>query len=139
MIIAIDADGTCWTHDFPNMGTDIGAAPVLKKLVKNGHQLILHTMRSDREIAGGVKDDKIADVTGLFLTDALNWFKENDIPLYDVNNNPTQHTWTTSRKIYAHMYVDDAALGIPLIYGKHERPYVDWEGVELLLTQRGLI
>jgi hypothetical protein len=40
MEINIDFDGTCVTHDFPNIGTDIGI-PVLKKLVANGHKLIL--------------------------------------------------------------------------------------------------
>lgn len=35
MIIAIDFDGTCVTHEYPNIGRDIG--PVLRKLVENGH------------------------------------------------------------------------------------------------------
>jgi hypothetical protein len=37
MEINIDFDGTCVTHDFPNIGTDIGSIP-LKKLVANGHK-----------------------------------------------------------------------------------------------------
>ena len=37
MIIAIDFDGTCVTHDFPGIGKDIGAIPILKKLIKNGN------------------------------------------------------------------------------------------------------
>jgi hypothetical protein len=41
MEINIDFDGTCVTHDFPNIGTDIGSIPVLKKKVANGHKLIL--------------------------------------------------------------------------------------------------
>ena len=45
MYIAVDFDGTCVTHEYPKVGKDIGAAPVLKKLIKEGHQLILHTMR----------------------------------------------------------------------------------------------
>lgn len=47
MLIAVDFDGTCVTHEFPKVGKDIGAERVLKLLVENGHQLILHTMRSD--------------------------------------------------------------------------------------------
>ena len=31
------------------IGKDIGAVPVLKELVENGHNLILFTMRSDVE------------------------------------------------------------------------------------------
>ena len=31
MIIAVDFDGTCVTHEFPRVGAEIGAAEVLKK------------------------------------------------------------------------------------------------------------
>jgi len=37
MVIAIDFDGTCVTHDFPKVGKDIGAVPVLRELVENGY------------------------------------------------------------------------------------------------------
>lgn len=124
MIIAIDFDGTCVTHAFPKIGKDIGAIPVLKSLVDNGHKLILYTMRD-----------------GITLGEAKIWFIENEIPLYAVNDNPTQHRWTTSRKVYAHLYIDDAALGIPL---KHDiklsdRPFVDWEKTEQLLKENRII
>lgn len=46
MIIAVDFDGTCVAHEFPKVGKDIGAAPILKKLVEKGHKIILYTMRS---------------------------------------------------------------------------------------------
>ena len=46
MVIAVDFDGTCVTHEFPKVGKDIGAVPVLKKLVEKGHKIILYTMRS---------------------------------------------------------------------------------------------
>lgn len=39
MIIAIDFDGTCVTHDYPNVGKDIGASEVLKKLAEMGINL----------------------------------------------------------------------------------------------------
>ena len=93
MYIAIDFDGTCVTHDYPRIGKEIGATEVLKRLVEAGHKLILNTMRSDKE-----------------LQDAVNWFKKNGIELYGVNENPTQKRWTNSPKVYAHMYIDDAAL-----------------------------
>lgn len=31
MIIAVDFDGTCVTHEFPRVGAEIGAAEVLKE------------------------------------------------------------------------------------------------------------
>jgi hypothetical protein len=117
MIIAIDFDGTCVTHEYPEVGEDIGAAPVIKKLVDKGHKIILFTMRS-----------------GESLDAAIAWFYEHDIPLFGVNRNPEQHTWTSSPKPYANIYIDDAALGAPLIRPKGgKRPYVHWNAVAELL------
>jgi hypothetical protein len=115
MYIAIDFDGTCVTHDYPRVGKDIGAVPVLKKLTDSGHQLILNTMRSGKE-----------------LVDAVQWFADNDIPLYGANENPTQKEWTLSPKVYAHLYIDDAALGCPLMFDHavSNRPFVNWELVD---------
>jgi hypothetical protein len=115
MYIAIDFDGTCVTHEYPRVGKDIGAVPVLKKLTDSGHQLILNTMRSGKE-----------------LVDAVQWFADNDIPLYGANENPTQKEWTLSPKVYAHLYIDDAALGCPLMFDHavSNRPFVNWELVD---------
>lgn len=121
MTIAIDFDGTCVTHEYPNIGHDIGAIPVLKALVNNGHKLILYTMRS-----------------GKTLTDALNWFKDNDISLYGINENPTQKNWTFSPKIFAHIYIDDANLGVPLSRITN-RPFVDWRKIIIELADKGCL
>lgn len=110
MIIAVDFDGTCVTHEYPEVGIDIGAQPVLKRLVAEGHQLILWTMRS-----------------GQPLQDAVDWFKKNDIPLFGVNENPEQKEWTDSPKAYAYVYIDDAAYGAPLVVNEEGvRPHFDW-------------
>ena len=124
MYIAIDFDGTCVTHDYPRIGKEIGATKVLKRLVEAGHKLILNTMRSDKE-----------------LHDAVNWFKKNGIELYGVNENPTQKRWTNSPKVYAHMYIDDAAFGCPLINAPElsDRQFVDWDSVGRKLIQMGII
>ena len=98
MEICIDFDGTCVKHAYPVVGEDINSQQTLKQLVANGHQLILFTMRSGKE-----------------LNDAVQWFQDNKIPLYGVNKNPTQSQWTKSPKAYGQLYIDDAALGIPLI------------------------
>ena len=139
MDICIDFDGTCVTHEFPNVGKDIGAQPVLKKLVENGHNLILFTMRSDRLVGGDTGDTTIEDVTGNFLQDAIDWFEKNDIPLYGIQSNPAQKQWTESPKAYGQLYIDDAALGCPLVYPQGGRPYVDWAIVEKMLCGGGLI
>lgn len=124
LIFAIDFDGTCVTHAFPDVGEDIGAVPVLKRIVEAGHKLILYTMRGD----------------GKVLDDALAWFRRNNIPLFGINKNPTQKSWTSSPKPYANYYIDDAALGCPLVIpGDGSRPYVCWEEVERLLEEDDVI
>lgn len=123
MYIAVDFDGTCVTHEYPNVGRDIGAVPVLKKLVDAGHKLILNTMRSGDE-----------------LEDAIQWFNDNDIPLFGINENPTQKSWTASPKVYAHIYIDDAALGCPLKTNRNSTiTFVDWIEVEKQLRKMKLI
>lgn len=133
MIIAIDFDRTCVTHEYPKVGKDIGSIPVLKKLVEQGHQLILWTMRCDSGVESGLFESG--------LTDAINWFKENDIPLYGIQRNPTQDNWTKSPKAYAQLYIDDAALGCPLKQDStySDRPFVDWKKVEKILVDKGII
>lgn len=137
MDICIDFDGTCVTHEFPKVGKDIGAAPVLKKLINKGHRLILFTMRSDDD--NGPSEEFPNEHGGKYLTDAVNWFKENNITLYGIQRNPTQ-TWTTSPKAYGQLYIDDAALGCPLRFTHiSDRPYVDWIKVEKLLKESGIL
>lgn len=141
MEINIDFDGTCVSHEFPLIGKDIGAVPVLKELVEKGHQLILFTMRSNRELKSPTGHSLIKDVTGMFLTDAVNWFKDNDIPLYGIQTNPTQLNWTTSPKSYAQLMIDDSALGCPLRYNPSisKRKFVDWEKVRELLIKENIL
>jgi len=124
MVIAIDFDGTCVTHDYPEIGKDIGAVPILKALAESGHKLILFTMRDANQ-----------------LDEAVNWFKQNQIPLYAKQINPTQIHWTRSNKCYANLYIDDAALGCPLLENPElsDRPFVDWLKIEEILKERNLI
>ena len=137
MNIAIDFDGTCVAHDFPLIGKDIGAIPVLKKLIKHGHNLILFTMRSDVEKP--VSDNPaITAIGGKHLSEAIKWFSLNGIPLWGIQTNPEQSSWTTSQKAFAHIYIDDSALGCPLKYDSKvsNRAFVDWEEAERILTER---
>jgi hypothetical protein len=123
MTIAIDFDGTCTTHEYPNIGKEIGAITVLKDLVDNGHKLILFTMRHGDELVA-----------------AQDWFEQNGIKLYGSQYNPSQRFWTKSNKCYAEMYIDDAALGCPLLNNPEisDRDFVDWTKVREILTEKGL-
>lgn len=138
MDICIDFDGTCVTHEFPRIGEDIGAIPVLKELVEAGHKLILFTMRSDRKKKKKVGDETVV-VEENFLADAIKWFDDNGIALYGVQKNPTQRFWTSSPKAYGHLYIDDANLGCPLITPIEGRPYVDWVETRKYLVERGIL
>ena len=130
LTIAVDFDGTCVTHECPAIGKDIGSAPVLQALVNHGHKLILYTMRGQKF---GAKNDNL-------LQPAIDWFKENDIPLHHAQVNPEQSMWTNSPKCHADLYIDDSALGVPLIHSRfHPRPYVDWTRVRLWLKDSGLL
>lgn len=112
MILAIDFDGTCVDHRYPEVGADVpGAAEWLARFAEAGASLILWTMRSGRP-----------------LDDAVAWFAAKGLPLFGVNENPDQHHWTQSPKAYAHAYIDDAAFGCPLRENPRMggRPFVDW-------------
>lgn len=135
MVIAVDFDGTCVEHKFPYMGKEIGAVPVLKKLVENGHKIILLTMRSHpSKKTKNAKNFGMVSFAHDTLNEAVKWFENNDIPLYGINENPTQKNWTDSPKVFANLYIDDCALGIPKKNG-----YVDWIECEKLLKELNLI
>lgn len=141
MIIAVDFDGTCVTHEFPLVGKNIGAAPVLRCLAENGHSIILYTMRSHLDDKTNHAHNSLhgTRIDNDTLQEAIDWFASNNIPLYGINENPNQKNWTSSPKIYAQMYIDDANLGTPLITYGHERPYVDWVNILHLLHYYRLI
>lgn len=122
MYIAIDFDGTVVKHRYPDVGEDAPmAVEIIKKLIEFDHKIILYTMRSGKE-----------------LEDAVNWYKERDIPLFGINDNINQYEWTDSRKVWAHIYIDDAALGCPLSFDKDShRKYVNWKIVDQLLEYMG--
>jgi hypothetical protein len=145
-VFAIDFDGTCVTHEFPKVGKDCPyAVDVLKMINKAGGKLILWTMRSDhtkQPIYSSIEQPKSNNPVVIckaddYLKHAIEWFNKNDIPLYSHQCNPEQVGWTSSPKCYAHTYIDDAALGCPLIIDAafSDRPYVDWLAVMNLLFE----
>ena len=123
-VIAVDFDGTCVEHNYPAIGMDVeGAVDVLRTLNKHGHRIILNTMRSGQRLEAAVR-----------------WFRDRKIELWAVNRNPEQEQWTTSPKVYADIYIDDSALGCPLIFLEGvRRPVVNWSKVRQLLESNGII
>ncbi len=126
MIVAVDFDGTIAEHEFPDIGEPVpGAFEWMKKWQAAGAKLVLWTMRSDGRTADGSKEN------GPVLTDAVEFCRRNGVEFWAVNGNPEQKSWTQSPKVYAHLYVDDAAVGCPLRESRKmgNRPMVDWSAV----------
>jgi hypothetical protein len=98
MIIAVDFDGTLHTGRWPEIGSPAPyVQEVLQQLRYEGHYLIIWTCRAGDE-----------------LVEAINWLLENNIPFDRVNDNPPGQTTgygNNSRKVYAHLYVDDKQVG----------------------------
>lgn len=115
---------------------------MLKDLIDQGHRLILLTMRSDDQFVEVPKERKgdICPEPGLYLSEAREWFRKKGIALWGVNQNPDQHKWSSSRKVFGHVYLDDAALGMPLVTDPDTgKRYVDWVKTRDLLIQRGYL
>ena len=126
MIVGIDFDGTIVEHQYPRIGLEVPyAIDVMKELQEAGHKLILWTMRSDE-----------------YLEEAVKYVESQGIKFFGINENPEQKDWTNSPKAYCNVYIDDAALGCPLVFtapGSGLRPYVDWIQVRNTLTLMGLL
>jgi hypothetical protein len=122
--ISLDFDGTVCRHRYPYIGEDIPyCVSVLKELINKDIKICLNTMRSDKTLEA-----------------AVNWFIERNIPLYGINVNPDQLSWTKSPKVWGTIYIGDDALGCPVIYDKiNGDKYVDWEKVALLLKNEFIL
>lgn len=125
--ICVDFDGTIVDHAFPEIGNPVPhAISTLQWLRDTGFvNLVLLTMRSTNMMGGGD-----------YLTEAVEYLKNNNVKFNYINENPTQDSWTTSKKVYGKYYIDNAAIGCPLIDVEgFYRPCVDWLKVKELLAQ----
>lgn len=98
MILAIDFDGTICKGTYPAIDDQQPfAAETIERLYNDGHYIIINTCRS-----------------GERLLEAINWMLHQGIKFHRVNDNhPEQIALynNNSRKVYAHMYIDDKNLG----------------------------
>ena len=75
---------------------------------------------------------------GKLLDNAIGMLRAADHEPFGVNENPD---WPEDRhgfpyrKVYAHLYIDDRALGAPLI-GDDKYPHVDWDRAFSELVRR---
>jgi len=98
MIIAIDFDGTIVEHQYPAIGKILPFAfETLLLLQKKGHQLILWSYRSGKE-----------------LDEAVSFCEKRGLVFYAVNKSYPEEDFcaaTFSRKIHADLFIDDRNLG----------------------------
>lgn len=99
MTIAIDFDGTIVTHEYPRIGEELPfATDTLKMLQKDGHKLILWTVRE-----GKLRDE------------AVEWCKQRGVEFYAINNDYPEETQSGnehfSRKLKVDMWIDDRNIG----------------------------
>ena len=138
-IILVDFDGTCVKHDFPRIGDDVpGAVETLRALVREGHKIILWTVRSDLAEVEKTPNG-IHSKGGNYLSQAEKWFSDREIPLYGVNELPGQKSWSTSPKAHGEYCIDDRAVGCPLIRDPIDRHFVNWQSIRYHLILEGLI
>ena len=124
MICALDFDGTVVKHMFPKIGPPVPhAAHVIRRLHAKGWDIILWTCRRGSDAMDAAK--YVENVVG--------------VPLHGLNENQEGDDWTSDPKVFAHLYIDDRALGCPLTMDNHltpnafASPYVDWYAVEAYL------
>jgi len=131
VIIALDFDGTLCTHAYPEIGEDVGAFPYLLELQKTGKvRFAIWTMRASPQPDLGHTE------TRNYLQEAVEWVQKRGVKLWALNGYEGQLEWTASPKLYAHIYIDDAALGCPLVSQNGERPYADWSIIGPALLER---
>lgn len=98
MIVAIDFDGTIVRGQFPAIdGLTPDSKQYIKMLKDDGHYIIINTCRSGQQ-----------------AIEAINYLLECGIPFDRFNDNePTSVAKynSNSRKVYAHVYVDDKQVG----------------------------
>ena len=124
LIVAVDFDGTIVENMFPEIGPEVpGAFKWLNIFKEAGAKLLLWTVRSDTN--SYMRHD---NVCGKVLSAAVSYCGVKGIGFDGVNEYYPQKAWSDSEKVFAHVYIDDAAFGCPLINGVY-RPVVDWSKV----------
>lgn len=99
MIIAVDFDGTIVEHRYPEIGEErVFATDTLKALIRDGHQLVLWSVRE-----------------GQLLDDAVNWCRERGVEFYAINKDfpeeDVQNNIHYSRKLKVDLFIDDRNIG----------------------------
>ena len=98
MIIAVDFDGTIVRHRYPKIGEELPfATETLRMLIREGHRLILWTVREGKP-----------------LDEAIEWCRDRGVEFYAINRDFPEEDATGSgfsRKLKADLFIDDRSFG----------------------------
>lgn len=99
MTIGIDFDGTIVEHRYPEIGKERPfATATLRKLIEDGHKLILWSVRE-----------------GALLEEAVEWCRKRGVVFYAVNRDydedDPEHNKNYSRKLKVQLFIDDRNIG----------------------------
>jgi hypothetical protein len=122
--LAIPASGADTANNRYINVTGVGTVPVVPDAVRFNVTVSVVGVSNSAALSAA---SKAANAVRIAL-------KNNDIALYAAQRNPTQDQWTESPKAYAQIYIDDAALGCPLI-----NDHVDWIKVREWLVQKSIL
>lgn len=119
MILGVDFDGTIVKDAYPKIGDPVpGAIECLRELANRyGAEIWLYTCRQGQE-----------------LWDAENYLRDNGIP-HKVYDKLRANAYGTI-KPFVDYFIDDRAIGTPLVMPDDDKPYVKWEDVMILLGYR---
>jgi len=130
--IAVDFDGTIVEHKYPEIGKEIMfALKTLRTLQEQGHQLILWTYRSGKE-----------------LDEAVEYCRRNGVEFYAINSSYPEEEFDEdydSRKIDVDIFIDDRNIGglpswdeIYQMINPHEKSTLEEELKSLAQSKRSL-
>lgn len=125
--IAVDFDGTIVDHRYPDIGPFAPyALEYLSKWQDNpAVELCLYTMRCANGPDGDTLGQAVKCCGGMGIVFDI------------VNSRESDREWTSSPKLYAHVYIDDAAAGTPMIHpASFKRPCVDWSVIGPLVDAK---
>ena len=115
IIIAVDFDGVICKHaEFPLVGKSVPhAIEWLQRYKELGARLFLWTCRNNEPLATAIAHIESHDLV-------LDGYNEIDY---------ASGLFAPKPKLFANMYIDDAAIGAPLIYPEDARAYLNWNVV----------
>ena len=134
-VIGIDFDNTISTHNYPFTGDLIPyAKEVISLLHKNGHTIVLWTVRGNDKINElGMRDPK---GTMSALENAKEFCERNGVIIDYYNISPIHPS--SSPKQWTHYLIDDTALGCPMTF-YHGHRVVDWRKIAELMVENNLL